>query len=77
VTLTLLLLLTAGVNDAMRRLGGEFVLRIAYGQALMGWCVQARMMTPVYHPTIGPQGEVAVIMTEDRDVPYEHIPFAV
>jgi hypothetical protein len=42
------------------------VLRIAYARY---WCVQARMMTPVYHPTIGPQGEVAVIMTEDRDVP--------
>lgn len=49
--------------------GGEFVLRIAYARY---WCVQARMMTPMYHPTIGPQGEVAVIMTEDRDVPHTH-----
>jgi ubiquitin-protein ligase len=53
------------------------VLQVAYTR---GWTiqgVQVRMMTPVYHPTIGPQGEVAVIMTEDRDVPYGHIPFAV
>jgi ubiquitin-protein ligase len=42
------------------------VLRIAYHSVQS---VQLRMTTPVYHPTIGPQGEVAIIMTEDHDVP--------
>jgi hypothetical protein len=46
------------------------VLQIAYPRDWTIQGVQARMMTPAYHPTIGPHGEVAVVMTEDHDVPY-------
>jgi len=44
--------------------GGAFLLRIAFPQAYPFHPFQVRLITPLYHPTVGPGGIMAVIGSE-------------
>ena len=41
--------------------GGAFLLRVAFPQIYPFRAVQLRLITPLYHPTVGPAGIMAVI----------------
>ncbi len=43
---------------------GAFLLRIAFPQAYPFHPFQVRLITPLYHPTVGPGGIMAVIGSE-------------
>jgi hypothetical protein len=41
--------------------GGAFLLRVAFPQTYPFHPFQLRLITPLYHPTVGPAGITAVI----------------
>jgi ubiquitin-protein ligase len=49
--------------------GGAFVLRVAFPQEYPFRPFQLRMLTPLYHPTVGPDGAVAVLGYDSYALP--------